>query len=54
MGNESKISLVVLAAGFGTRFQSGIKQLAPVGPNGELLMEYSVRDAVDAGFDKII
>lgn len=54
MGNESKTSLVVLAAGFGTRFQSGIKQLAPVGPNGELLMEYSVRDAVDAGFDKII
>lgn len=47
-------SLVVLAAGFGTRFQSGIKQLAPVGPGGELLMEYSVRDAAAAGFNKVI
>lgn len=51
--NNIKTSLLVLAAGFGTRFQSGIKQLTPVGPNGELLMEYSVRDAVAAGFDKV-
>lgn len=51
---DKKTSLVVLAAGFGTRFKSGIKQLTPVGPNGELLMEYSVRDAVNAGFDKVI
>ena len=54
MNSENKTSLVVLAAGFGTRFQSGIKQLTPVGPKGELLMEYSIRDAVTAGFDKVI
>ena len=53
IGINRKTSLLVLAAGFGTRFQSGIKQLAPVGPNGELLMEYSVRDAAAAGFDKV-
>lgn len=47
-------SLVVLAAGLGTRFKGGIKQLTPVGAAGELLMEYSVYDAVRAGFDKVI
>lgn len=47
-------SLLVLAAGLGTRFKGGIKQLRPVGPGGELLMEYSVYDALGAGFDKVI
>lgn len=47
-------SLVILAAGLGTRFKDGIKQLTPVGANGELLMEYSVYDAISAGFDEII
>lgn len=47
-------SLVVLAAGLGTRFKGGIKQLTPVGASGELLMEYSVFDAVRAGFDNVI
>ncbi|MCR5807581.1 MAG: NTP transferase domain-containing protein [Oscillospiraceae bacterium] len=47
-------TLLVLAAGLGTRFGGGIKQLTPVGKNGELLMEFSVMDAVDAGFDKVI
>lgn len=47
-------SLLVLAAGLGTRFKGGIKQLTPVGAAGELLMEYSVYDAVQAGFDKVI
>lgn len=49
-----KTTLVVMAAGMGSRFKSGIKQLMPVGDNGEILMEYSVRDAVNAGFDHII
>ncbi len=47
-------SLLILAAGMGTRFKGGIKQLTPVGRSGELLMEYSVYDAINAGFDKVI
>lgn len=47
-------TLLVLAAGIGSRFKGGIKQLTPVGKNGELLMEYSVFDAVEAGFDNVI
>lgn len=48
------ITLVVLAAGMGSRFGERIKQLEPVGPDGELLIDYSVRDATDAGFDKVV
>ncbi|MDD6990321.1 MAG: sugar phosphate nucleotidyltransferase [Oscillospiraceae bacterium] len=48
------ITLTVLAAGMGSRFGERIKQLEPVGPSGELLIDYSVRDAVDAGFDKVV
>lgn len=51
MGN---VSLVIMAAGIGSRFKGGIKQLTPVGPNGELIIDYSVYDAVAAGFDKIV
>lgn len=47
-------SLVIMAAGLGSRFKGGIKQLAPVGEHGETLMEYSVREAVRAGFDRVI
>ncbi|MBQ7784239.1 MAG: NTP transferase domain-containing protein [Oscillospiraceae bacterium] len=47
-------TLLVLAAGIGSRFKGGIKQLTPVGVSGELLMEYSVYDAVRAGFDKVV
>lgn len=46
-------TLVIMAAGMGSRF-GGIKQLESVGPNGELIIDYSVRDAIEAGFDKII
>ncbi|MCI7767176.1 MAG: NTP transferase domain-containing protein [Oscillospiraceae bacterium] len=49
-----KASLVILAAGLGTRFKGGIKQLTPVGMSGELLIEYSIYDALKAGFDKVI
>ena len=47
-------TLLVLAAGIGSRFKGGIKQLTPVGISGELLMEYSVFDAIRAGFDKVV
>jgi len=48
-----KCSLVILAAGIGSRF-GGIKQLERVGPAGEIIMDYAVRDAIDAGFGKIV
>lgn len=50
----AKMTLVVLAAGMGTRFGARIKQLEPLGPDGELLIDYSVYDAVQAGFDRIV
>ena len=50
----SRATLVVMAAGIGSRFGGGIKQLAPVGPNGEIIMDYSIYDALEAGFDKVV
>jgi hypothetical protein len=47
------MQLVLLAAGFGRRF-GGLKQLAPVGPGGEALMDYTARDALAAGFGGVI
>ncbi len=49
-----KTALVIMAAGIGSRFGEGIKQLSPVGPNGEIIMDYSIHDAIEAGFNKII
>ncbi len=49
-----KTSLVIMAAGIGSRFGGGIKQLEPVGPKGEIIMDYSIYDARKAGFDKIV
>lgn len=48
------ITLVVMAAGIGSRFGGGIKQLEPVGPNGEIIMDYSIYDALEAGFNKVV
>ena len=48
------ITLAVLAAGIGSRYGAGIKQLARVGPSGEILMDYSIHDAVLAGFDRVV
>jgi dTDP-glucose pyrophosphorylase len=49
-----KAALVILAAGIGSRFGGGIKQLEPVGPNGEIIMDYSIHDAIEAGFSKVV
>ena len=49
-----KTTLVIMAAGIGSRFGKGIKQLEPVGPNGEIIMDYSIHDALEAGFNKIV
>ncbi|MDI1248923.1 MAG: NTP transferase domain-containing protein [Lacunisphaera sp.] len=45
--------LVILAAGMGSRF-GGLKQVQPVGPHGELIIEYSVHDALRAGFNRLV
>ena len=50
----AKMTLIVLAAGMGTRFGTRIKQLEKLGPSGELLIDYSVHDAVKAGFDRVV
>lgn len=47
------LTLVILAAGMGSRY-GGLKQLDPMGPNGETIMDYSVFDAVRAGFDRVV
>lgn len=47
------ITLVVMAAGMGSRF-GGLKQIEPIGPKGEVLLDFSVYDAVKAGFTKVV
>ena len=47
-------TLVIRAAGIGSRFGGGIKQLEPMGPNGEIIMDYSIYDAIEAGFNKVV
>ena len=46
-------TLLIMAAGLGSRY-GGNKQIDRIGPNGEILMEYSIHDAVQAGFDKVV
>ena len=50
---KGKPALVILAAGMGSRY-GGIKQMEPVGPNGEIIMDYSIHDAIRAGFGKVV
>src|SRR6266581_9419915 len=49
----TKPTLLVMAAGMGSRY-GGLKQIDPVGPSGETLMDYSIFDAIRAGFGKVV
>jgi dTDP-glucose pyrophosphorylase len=49
----NKITLLIMAAGMGSRY-GGLKQLDAVGPNGETIIDYSVYDAIQAGFNKVV
>ena len=51
--DTNKSTLLVLAAGMGSRF-GGLKQIEPLGPNGEVILDYSVYDAKEAGFSKVV
>jgi len=51
--SDNKSTLLIMAAGMGSRF-GGLKQIEPVGPNGEIIIDYSVFDAKRAGFDKTV
>lgn len=49
-----KTQLVIMAAGIGSRFGQGIKQLEKIGPNGEIIIDYSIKYAIQAGFDEVL
>ena len=53
-GDMKKTTLAFMAAGFGSRFGGGVKQIEPVGPHGEVLMDYAVHDALQAGFNRVV
>ena len=50
---EKDLTLVILAGGMGSRF-GGLKQIEPMGPNGEFIIDYSIYDALEAGFNKVV
>ena len=50
---KKDLTLVILAAGMGSRF-GGLKQVEPIGPNGEFIIDYSIYDAICAGFTKVV
>jgi len=52
--DRQRTTLVILAAGIGSRFGGGIKQLEPVDGQGHIIMDYSIHDAIAAGFDRVI
>ena len=54
MGMKMKTALVIMAAGIGSRFGTGIKQLTKMNDNGEIIIDYSIYDAKEAGFDKVV
>ena len=47
-------TLIIMAAGIGSRYGKGIKQLAKIGPHDEIIMDYSIYDALEAGFNKVV
>lgn len=50
---NKNLTLLIMAAGMGSRF-GGLKQIEPVGPNGEFIIDYSIYDAIKAGFNKVV
>ena len=50
---NQNLTLVILAAGMGSRF-GGLKQIEPMGPSGEFIIDYSIYDAIEAGFNKVV
>ena len=50
---KDELTLVIMAAGMGSRF-GGLKQIEPMGPNGEFLIDYAIYDAIKAGFTKVV
>lgn len=53
-GGKTDTTLIIMAAGIGSRFGTGIKQLAKMAPNGEIIMDFSIYDAKEAGFTKVV
>lgn len=53
MKKEKNKTLLIMAAGMGSRF-GGLKQVEPVGPNGEFIIDYSIYDAIKAGYNKVV
>lgn len=49
-----KIALRIMAAGIGNRFGTGIKQLEPIDASEHIIMDYSIHDAIEAGFDHVV
>lgn len=49
-----KTALLIMAAGIGSRFRGGIKQLEPVDKNNHIIMDYSIHDAIEAGFNEVV
>ncbi|MBE6670761.1 MAG: nucleotidyltransferase [Ruminococcaceae bacterium] len=49
----TKPALIIMAAGMGSRF-GGLKQVTPLGPSGELIIDYSIHDAIEAGFERVV
>ena len=47
-------TLLIMAAGIGSRFGTGIKQLEPVDDAGHIIMDYSIHDAIDTGFNHVV
>lgn len=54
MRDTEHTALVIMAAGIGSRFGVGIKQLQTISPNGHIIIDYTIHDAIEAGFDRII
>ncbi len=50
---QENLTLLIMAAGMGSRF-GGLKQIEPIGPNGEFIIDYSIYDAIQAGFNKVV